>query len=45
MDPKEVMGSWEKGKQVMEVSLADKDDEWLCAHKVIMAAICYPFTE
>ena len=31
--------------ELFDITLADKDDEWLCAHKVIMAAICYPFTE
>ena len=28
--------------ELFDITLADKDDEWLCAHKVIMAAICYP---
>ena len=31
--------------ELFDITLADKDDEWLCAHKLIMAAICYPFTE
>ena len=31
--------------ELFDITLADKDDEWLCAHKVIMAAICYPFNE
>ena len=31
--------------ELFDISLADKDDEWLCAHKVIMAAICHPFAE
>ena len=31
--------------ELFDITLADKDDEWLCADKVIMTAICYPFTE
>ena len=25
--------------ELFDITLADKDDEWLCAHKVIMAAM------
>ena len=36
---------WRWVDDLFDITLADKDDEWLCAHEIIMASICYPFME